>query len=95
MAGYSFVRVPAQPMRLTRILARSPAQVVRARDSATSPPTAVARLGVVQATGLASLINPRIALGQVGVTGVRTCGLCRVKVPQAPLTLLVLSVCQG
>jgi hypothetical protein len=37
MAGYAFVLVPAQPMRLIRIPARSPAQVVRAGDPATSP----------------------------------------------------------
>jgi hypothetical protein len=73
MAGYSLVLVPAQPMRLTRILALSPVQsfapanLPRRRQH----PTAVARrLGVVQATGLGVDINPRIALGQVGVTGV-------------------------
>jgi hypothetical protein len=73
MAGYSLVLVPAQPMRLTRILASpllrwfAPAILPRRRQH----PTAIARRrGVVQATRLASLINPRIALGQVGVTGV-------------------------
>jgi hypothetical protein len=50
-----------------------PCSELRTREPATSPPhpTAVARrLGVVQATGLGVDINPRIALGQVGVTGV-------------------------
>jgi hypothetical protein len=49
-------------MRLTRIFALSPVQVLRARDPATSRqrPTAVGRrLGIVQATGLAVVINPR------------------------------------
>jgi len=45
----------------------APANLPRRRQR----PTAVAcRLGVVQATGLGVDINPRIALGQVGVTGV-------------------------
>jgi len=64
--------VPAQPMRLTRMLARSSAQVLCARDPATPPTSnrgcppprrrAGDRLGVVD-------INPRIGLGQVARRG--------------------------
>jgi hypothetical protein len=71
MAGYSLVLVPAQPMRLTRILALSllrcfaPAILPRRRQR----PTAVARrLGRRAGDRLGVDINPRIALGQVGVT---------------------------
>jgi hypothetical protein len=73
-------------MRLTRILALSPAQVLRARDLATAPPTSnrvARRLGVVQATGLASSISTRASALVKWRDGVLSRGLCCVNLSVA------------
>jgi hypothetical protein len=79
MAGYSLVLVPAQPMRLTRILALSPAQVPGTRDPATSPLTVlmvVDRGSIPQLSGRERPAGtpPRPGARSVGGLGKGSCG---------------------